>query len=546
MRHRCFTDHFFLANLIGLDKFHSVLHKPAVELYFPKNPELSIEDQHPIKNRMHLDPRGVFKTTLGRVDKLQWALAFPQTVTILNESATQPLAKAISKGIAGYLYCADHNQPTTLQKLFPELVVSKQPFKNADEWDTPDREMGDLDSTMAYTSPLSTQSGWHPWVINADDMVETKNSGIHANPEVRRGVIDTYDTNVNTLRKGGYIYLIGTRYHPFDLYGVKLATMNHKKWKVLIRSSVTVKDGTRLMPGEFPREDELVINFKELPGQDYESCRDLFYDNYESFMCQQQNDPQGGNVPTFDETLYTSCLIDPDLVPPYGGDVYTCWRLPYGGKSNMVQAEGCAARILNGKVYIIDCWQGNYIPSKLAERMVQAHKRHEASGMMILQTPGSEFMAAHLRQEAARRNVGLGRIQWVEWEENDDRRNAAIKLMEPLLKVGRIRFATDMTKWQECRKQFVHFGLVEENGIIECVSKLANRIPVAQMRAGLEEEEIEYIRRRRDDALLNSFLRLQGMPNVEAEAKRRTEAHLQAMQKATTWSMPPLPGGLDG
>lgn len=541
------TDHFFLGEVVGLNKFHSRLHAPVKELYFPKNPLVSIEEQHPVKNRMHLDPRKTFKTTYARLDKLQWVLAFPQTITILNESATQPLAKAISKGIAGYFYTPKNANYTLLQRMFPELLTDRRPF-NADEfWNMSGRvETDDLDSTIAYTSPQSTQSGWHPYVINADDMVETKNSGIHANPDVRRGVIDTYDTNRFTLRAGGYIYLPGTRYHPFDLYGVKLGSVNPKTWKVLVRSAITVKDGTRLMPGEFPERDAVVCNFKELPEMDYDTLRDQFYENYESFMCQMQNDPQGGNVATFDENLYNSCTIDPEMIPLYGGETYVCWRLPYGGKDNMLQAEGCAARILDGKVYVLDCWQGNYIPSRLAERMVQSYKTHAANGMMILQTPGSEFMAAHLRQEAARRNVDMGRIQWVYWDENDERRNGAIKLMEPLLKVGRIRFSTDMTKWQECRKQFVHFGLVEENGIIECVSKFADRVPVSQMRANLEEEEIGYIRRRRDDALLNSMLQLQGMPAVEAEAKAKVEAHLRAMQRADTWSMPALPGGLDG
>lgn len=545
MRHRCRTDHFFLGNIIGLNKFHSVLHKPAVELYFPKNINLSIEEQDPVKNRMHMDPRGVFKTTLGRIDKLQWILAFPELVTILNESATQPLAKAISKGIADYLYCPKYAQPTDLQRIFPELVVDKAPFNNSDTWNMPNRPTGDLDSTLAFTSPMTTQSGWHPYIINADDMVETKNSGINANPDLRQAVIDTFDTNVNTLRAGGYVYLIGTRYHPFDLYGDTLDSMNAKLWKVLIRGSVTVKDGTRLVPGEFPEEDALILNFKELPGQDYDSLKQKFDKNFESYMCQQQNDPQGGSIATFDEKLYNSCAIDPDLMPPYGGETFVAWRLPYGGKKNMLQAEGVAARIVNGKVYVIDCWQGNYIPSRLAERIVQTQKTHEPDGIMILRTPGSEFMASHIRNEAARRNLSI-RLQWVDWEEDDHRRNSEIKLMEPMMKAGRILFSNDMTKWQECRKQFVHFGLVEENGIIECVSKFANLIPISQMRANLEEDEIAYIRRRRDDALLNSFLQLQGMPDVDDQAKRKAEAHLQAMQKADTWSMPALPGGLDG
>ena len=63
IRHRCLTDHFFLAELIGFSKFNRRVHQPAVDLYFPKNKNLPIEDQDPIKYRLHLDPRGTFKTT---------------------------------------------------------------------------------------------------------------------------------------------------------------------------------------------------------------------------------------------------------------------------------------------------------------------------------------------------------------------------------------------------------------------------------------------------------------------------------------------------
>src|SRR5271154_897958 len=134
MRHRCITDHFFLAEIMGFHDFHPVLHAPVADLYFPKNPNISIADQHPIKNRMHLDPRGTFKTTWSRVDSLQWILAFPESITILNESATQDLARAVAKGIADY-FC-QYKITTVLHQLFPELVVNKWPFHSQDTWNT--------------------------------------------------------------------------------------------------------------------------------------------------------------------------------------------------------------------------------------------------------------------------------------------------------------------------------------------------------------------------------------------------------------------------
>jgi hypothetical protein len=547
LRHRFITDHFFAANMLGFNGFHPVIHQPAVDLYFPKNPMLPIEEQDPIKNRMHLDPRFSFKTTLNRIDKVQWVCAFPNIITILNETATQPLAKAISKGIANFFYCPKYQKPTRFQLCFPELIVDKAPFSAGDTWSTPVHESNSLDETISYTSPMTEQSGWHPWVLNCDDMVATKNSGIRASQDARQGVIDTFDTNKNTLVPGGFLYLVGTRYAPFDLYGVRLNDMDPSLWKVLIRQSVICKDGSRLLPGEFPPEDEVILPFAELPGMNYKRLRSMFFENYETFLAQQQNDPRGGHTPVFDEKLYGTCEANIERIPPYGGETFVCWRLPYGSKPATSKfLEGAAARILDGKVYVIDCWQIGGTPSHQAERMVQIHKRVQADGMMILNTPGSDGFAPHLRNEAARKNVSI-RIRWTDWEDNETLRDDSIKQMEPVLKVGRILFARGMTKGGECKKQFVYFGLIEENGIIECISKLGNLVPRSQMRAAMEDDELEHQRRRSDDASLNWLLDLQGKPIVDEQAKRKTLAHVQAMQKATTHSwLPQMPGGLDG
>ena len=548
MRHRFITDAFFAGELLGFP-FHPVLHKPVEELYVKKNPNLPIEQQHVVKNRMHLDPRFTYKTTFKRVDNVQWIAAFPETISMLNETATQPLAKTISIGCANYFYCAKFKQPTPFQQLFPELVVDKEPFSQGrDSWSTPVKRVGELNDTVAFTSPQSVQSGWHPWIINADDMVETKNSGLRASQEVRQGVIDTFDTNKNTLVPGGYMHLVGTRYHPFDLYGVRLADMNPDRWKVLIRHSVRRKDGSRLLVGEFPPEDELEIPFAELPGMNYERLREMFYDNYETFMCQQQNDPQGGHTPTFDDKLYDSCETDAERVPMWGGETFTCWRLPYGSKPTTNKfCEGAAARIVDGKVYVIDCWRFGGTPSHQAEMMVQAHRKVGGDGMMVLETPGHEGYVVQLRNEANRKNFSV-KIHYTYWEENENWRTSQIKQMEPMMKVGRILFARAMTKGQDCRKQFVHFGLIEEDGILQCVQRLADRVPLSQMRANMQEEELEWQRRRREDAMLSSFLAQQGMPTVDEEAKRKTAAHLAAMEAATSQNnfMLPLPGGLDG
>lgn len=552
MRHRCMTDHYFLAEMMGFEDFVPRIHDAVFkDLYFPKNPLVAIAEQHPIKRRIHLDPRHTFKTTAGRVDSMQWILAFPQDITMLNITATQELAKAISKGLADYL--SQVGIVTPLQKLFPELVSSKWAYANNEtKWNTPVHNRKELDATLAYTSPGSTQSGWHPWVMNPDDMGETLNSGIGASDDSRKKVISTYKTNRNLLRPGGYENVRGTRYHPFEVYGDMLKRVDLKDpeasgFKLLIRSVMTRKDGSRLVPGEFPREDEVVMHFPELPNCTYQKSKDLFYDGYEEFMCQQMNDPQGGAVPTFDENLYQSCMVAPERVPQYRGELFICWRPMYAGKNSMKKCAGVAARVCDEKVYIVDCWEGNWIPSSFAERIVQHHRELQADGTMIMGVPGTADLYTHVRNEAARKNVDM-RPQWTGWEENDHERMGTCKALEPLMKVGRLLFSQELTRAEECRKQFVHFGLIEETGLIECVAQLARQVSWSQMRARMQEDELEAQRRTREDAQVNSFFRQQGMPQVNEELTQKTNAHLKAMQKATNrgFNMPKLPGGLDG
>lgn len=548
LRFRCETDHFFLAELVGFTKFVPRLHQPVKDLYFPKNRTLPIEEQHEIKNRLHLDPRHTYKTTMGTVDTLQWVLAFPELITIVNESATQPLAKALSTQIAKFFWLPPWKSPTALQLLYPELLRTSKTEPEG-EWNTPNHSDLEKDFTMTFTSPKTSQSGWHPWVLNPDDMVDTENSGIHATHESRQKVIDSYRTNRNTLRHGGFQNLRGTRYHPFDLYGDVTEKLDPAQWKVLIRASLRVKNGQRLLEGEFPEEDEVELLFPEL--LDYTMLRTLFFDHYESFMCQQQNDPQGGATPTFDEPLYQAAQFNAENIPVIG-DTYLCWRFAYGGKDYMAQyAEGACARVIPGKVIITDCWQGRYTPSRLIEKVVRECRKHQTGKVMMEAVPGSEHFDAQLRNESYRRNHPI-RIQWLDFEEDDNVRRSRLLQLEPQMRAGRVALSTSMTKAAECRRQFLHFGLVPENGIVDCISRLAAKIPASTMRQEIEEEEIELSRRRREDLMYQmahgqAAAEMQaGAEEMEERERIKREASAYAWERANSLGLPPLPGGLDG
>ena len=544
-RHRCITDLFFLADAMGkgFDGYVPRIHQPVKDFYFPKNPGLEIWQQHPIHNRLHLDPRKTGKTTMGRVDSMQWVLAFPEDISLLNETATKPLAEAISRSLALFFYKPKTVPATPLQRLYPELVVEKEP---TGVWDTPVRTAGTLDNTLAFTSPASRQAGWHPWVECIDDMVETENSGIHASDILRQSVIDTYYTNKNTLLAGGFINLRGTRYHPFDLYGDVIEKIDPQNWKVLIRSAMTIKSGKQLLPGEFPEEDEVILNFPEMREMDYHSLRQVFFDSFEAFLCQQMNSPSGGHIATFDEELYKTMLIAPERIPSLG-DTYICWRLPYGGKDYMATlAEGAAARVWEGKVYVIDAWSGTYTPSRLAEKIVRECKQHQASAMMLEALPGIEYIEAHIRNEATRRNVSV-RVQWLEFQEDDNLRFERIRQLEPQARAGRVLISTASGKAGELKKQLCNFGLVRENGILDSISRLAAKVPVSLMRQEIDDEEAE-LQLKRKHELMHHFIYgpAGGLAELESKKRQEQEAHAAAMQAIDNIGLTDILGGLDG
>lgn len=543
-RHRFVTDHFFAAEVLGHTKFIPHLHQPAVELYFPKNPDLPIDEQHPIHKRMHLDPRKTFKTTLGRVDDAQWVVAFPETVTILEESATQPLAGEIGEAIGRYFWRPGGSPAKLVHLIAPELVFSKKP---EGKWRSPVQNTLDLDATLDFTSPQSQQSGWHPWILNPDDMVDTKNSGKKAKPETRQAVIETHHTNLNTLRDGGFLNVRGTRYHPEDLYGniLQSAEREPDEWKMLIRGSLIVHSGERLLPGEFPDEDEVTLVFPELLP--YKKLRTIFFDSYESFMCQQMNDTLGGIVTTFPEDLYLSTLCVPDRVPLFG-DTFICWRLPYGGKDYMADyAEGAAVRIQGGVVYVIDAWQGTYTPSRLAEKIVRECKRHQTGHIMTEALPGTEYIEGHIRNEGYKKNITV-RIQWLEYEEDDNSRKQRMIQIEPMMRSGRIRVSQAITKLSELKRQLLFFSLVRENGIVDCISRLAAKIPVSVMRTEIAEEEAEHYRREHDEESYRMIYEQGGVQQVKEAAQDYAEQMAQefAMERTNSFGLPDILGGLDG
>lgn len=536
LRFRCITDHLFLAPFLGYDDFVPRIHRPVADFYVQKKPGLPIPEQDPVvKQRIHIHPRKTYKTSMKIVDDVQWIL-YDADITILQLSAGQKLAKAKTRLISNHFYCPKGSQKTAFHMAFPEHVVDKV----YEQYWSPARTIHQIDATVDFTSPESKQAGWHPWVLDEDDMVETLNSGIDADPDQRQSLIRTYTTNKNTVRKGGYINIGGTRYHPLDAHGKRLLDIenNPSAWKSLVSGSLIVKNGERLTQGEFPAEDEVELLFPEILS--YDELRGMFLEDYETFMCQQMNDPQGGAFLVFPEKIHQQAIVRQQQITPMG-EVKICWRFQYAGKAYSARySEGVAVRLMEGHAFIIDAWQGTYTPSGLAEKVVASCKKHQCGKLMLVSVPGAQAMEGTILNESYRRNVSL-RIDWQEFDEDEHTMNSRIASLEPRMKAGRFSISEEMGQAREFKRQLVHFGLVVENGLVDCASRIAAAIPASMLREEIEDEELDMIRRQRE-RMAADMAYGHAASEQRAEEQRETEW----MPEVNPWGLSPLPGGLCG
>lgn len=481
MRLRCQTDILFLARLLGYDKVLDRVHGPVAELCVRKNPAIPIEDQTAVKERINLDPRGTFKTSLSITDSVQWIICFPN-VRICKLTATKPLAAAIANEIRDKFVKNPIEEPTDFQLLFPEFCISDRD-KREGEYTAPNRTKDWKEKTVMAFSIETSISGWHFDVWDPDDVVDTQNSGT---PQGIKKVKKNYGVNKKTLMPWGYINSKGTRYDPFDLWGERLEKARLGKTKVLKRAALILKDGSRLEPGDFPAENEMELLFPELLS--YEFLKDEFEDNYESFMTQYMNDAHGGSEVTFDDADMLNAVIPAEEIP-VSGQIFVAWRFACMSKG-MKYAAGVVGLMEGGRMYIVDAARGTFKPSSLAHKVVFLAKKHGTHNITIEDTPGARtYLDSAIQNYAATMGWPL-QITWVEFQEDDAARDLRIKGLEPLIPAKRLLFSASIGCLKEMHKQFCHYGAMEEFELPDAVSQAATNLPksIIPMESSAEQD----------------------------------------------------------
>ncbi|VVB88860.1 Terminase RNaseH-like domain protein [uncultured archaeon] len=198
--------------------------------------------QHITGNKKTLDlaPRGFGKSTIGDIAFCLWRIAQNRNIRILVVSNTQMQAEAFLREIKAHL-----EGNTKLLELFGSFKSDKW---TESELFVTGRTMVAKEATITALGASGAVITKHFDIIIADDIVDFENARTELQ---RKKLSEWYRTALlPTLEPHGELHLIGTRYHPNDLYQ---EIMNSQQYSAQVQRAIQ-PNNTSLWPSKFPLE----------------------------------------------------------------------------------------------------------------------------------------------------------------------------------------------------------------------------------------------------------------------------------------------------
>lgn len=202
--------------------------------------EILSSQQEPVDGKqMTLAFRGAGKSTVGTITRIIFEIIKNPNIRILLSSNTQIQAEVFLREIKNHFEANDK-----LQDIFGDFVGTK--------WDA--REILVKGRTKSYKESTVTCIGVggptasrHYDLIIGDDLADEENS----RTELQRDRLWTWymKSLIPTLLSHGRLFILGTRWHPQDLYGQLLKNLSITK--LCIIPAIT-EQGTSAWPSEWP------------------------------------------------------------------------------------------------------------------------------------------------------------------------------------------------------------------------------------------------------------------------------------------------------
>jgi phage terminase large subunit-like protein len=455
---------------LGRDVLHRDLvervHQPVCDFFVKKNFDGvyskdttlkqmrdAINRQDSMKERILLDPRGAYKSTIDGIDCIQWIINMPD-IRIFIVTGKDSNADLFLTEIKGYFWQPEMAEMTDFQKLFPEFIITGVDGRSLADLITPARKFtGEKFATLWVNSVTSTLASLHCDILKGDDVVSDRNSN---HPEARAKLKTKYD-NVDNLRdEWGFADNIGTRYADDDWYGTRIkAIAEGAECAVFCRACWTVKPQFRDVPIKQLKLEMVDLLFPEKLGtaeQTFKELKKKLIKNEIEFRCQQLNEPVGDSehhvLFSFNEDEIRSKLLQASAVPK-DGDIYVAWdtALTDGARSDYSCAA--AVKICKDKdsgvhtMYVIDILCERYKQSELAYHIVAFNKKWNPRTTIVEKLVGYELLQREVQRQGIIQGVSFDGF-WKTPPNTPDAKINRIKGLETYLKSDQLYFVMNM------------------------------------------------------------------------------------------------------
>lgn len=469
-RRCCKNNLLALAYVLGQCMITDEVHHEAIRFFPTPDPNKTVEELAigEKRRRSLLYPRNTYKSTLDLVYCVQLIIVYYMTITILLMSGGKDLAIAFVDQVASYFVKLHNRPPTLFQALFPELCIVKQ--KDSGQF-TPALRQSEpkiIEPAIWANSIASSTTGWHPDVLILDDIHTNRNSRSFT---TRRRVTKDYKLTRKILKPTGIELKIGTPYGIGDIFNDELLTSRPGSYLRTYKPAMRLLNGERLDANGFPEEDEIELLLPTILN--YEFLREEYESDFESFMSQYMLDSYGSAEVVYSEVQMLSAMVDEDRVPMEGQE-FVHWRFPCR-TLRWVTANGAVGILNRNRMYITDVLQGHYKPSVLAKLVHDVARNHGLHHIAIEDSPGARLMQSSIENYALTTGWEI-HIDWTPFEEIGDR-DTRIRNMEALLPSGRLFFSKGIRKLKPVIEGFLQYGMMDETGIPDVVSRVADNLP---------------------------------------------------------------------
>jgi hypothetical protein len=522
-----------LSYTLGYCLIDEAVHHDAIAFFPEIDPAQTVAELYIGRKRRRtlLYPRNTYKTTLDNAYCVQLILHYYMTIAILIMSGGKELAFAFVDQVGSFFVNPSHRPRTLFQALFPELCVSK-PSKVPGQFTCQLRQHDPkiIEPLIWANSIDSNVTGWHPDVLIYDDINTNRNSRKF---EGRVAITKAYKLTRKILKPTGFEIKIGTPYGLGDTFSDEVLTARPGTYHRVFKPALRLLNGERLDPNGFPEPHEIELLFPAILSYDF--LREEYEADYEFFMSQYMLDSYGAAELVFTEAQMLAAMVDENDLP-MDGQRFLHFRVPCRSL-NWLSTSGAVGILHRNRMYIAETLQGHYKPSALATIIHDTARRNGLHNIEIEESPGARLIQPAINNYSLTTGWKIN-ITWTEFQGDAGERDTRIRHLEPLLASSRLYFSNGL-KTKPLIEGFVQYGMNDDDGLPDVVSRVADHLPVSLRAEELAEEDLAWEMMRERDKFNLIYGRGQYSPPEpepeDIEPQSSYEEHVMTSNGLEVW-----------